>query len=110
MNTALNAILSKLTIPHADRYSPHGFRRGAATELKARGPQWSTVATLGAWRPLALLGYVYITPELDRDTSMRLIEKSSIWAIPAPRTRYLHWARRPKLRARLTMGDGAPPL
>ena len=74
VNNTLKAVLRKLKIPNAERYSSHGFRRGAANELKTRGSQWSAILSLGEWRSLAFLGYVDLTPELDRDTSKLLLE------------------------------------
>ena len=61
-NNTIKAVLAKLGIANAHRYSSHGFRRGAANELKSKGSQWPTVATLGEWRSLAFTGYVYLTP------------------------------------------------
>ena len=78
VNKTINAVLSKLNVPHAQRYSSHGFRRGAANELKTSGSQWSLVATLGDWRSLALRGYVDVTPEMDRDMANLLIETEDI--------------------------------
>ena len=74
VNTILRAILKKLELPHAERYSSHGFRRGAASELHPTGPQWSTVATIGDWRSLAFKGYVDLANELSRDLPRLLAE------------------------------------
>lgn len=63
----------KMWTAHADRYSSHGFRRGAADALKRLGAQWSTIATLGEWRSLASKGYVDLTDDLDRDMCQLLI-------------------------------------
>ena len=70
----LRAVLKKLLIPHAEHYSSHGFRRGAANELQSTGSLWTTVATLGDWRSLALNGRVDLTNEVLRDLSKLLIE------------------------------------
>ena len=78
VNNTLKAIIAKLEAPRALRYSSHGFRRGAANELKTRGSQWSVVAALGEWRSLCFTGYVDLTPELDRDMDKRLIETEDI--------------------------------
>ena len=74
VNNTLKAVLNKLHVPYANRYSSHGFRRGAANELKTKGSQWSTIASIVEWESLSFLGYVDITPELDRDLSKLLIE------------------------------------
>ena len=58
VNEILRAILKKIELPYAERFSSHAFRRGAASELQSSGSQWSTVATLGDWRSLAFKGYV----------------------------------------------------
>ena len=34
VNTAIKAVLAKLDIPYAESYTSHGFRRGAAQDLK----------------------------------------------------------------------------
>ena len=48
-NRMLKAILAKLSVPDAMRFSSHGFRRGAAQELKDRGSPWALVSTAGLW-------------------------------------------------------------
>ena len=77
-NNALKAILTKLNVTHANKYSSHGFRRGAANELKATGSQWSTIATIGGWKSLAFKGYVDLTTEVDRDMAKLLIETDQL--------------------------------
>ena len=66
--------MAKLSIPYARSYSPHGFRRGAAQELKENGSQWPTVMGAGCWRSLAFRGYVDAALDVERDTSKLLIE------------------------------------
>ena len=68
----------KLDIPHANHYSSRAFRRGAANDLRSKGSQWSTIATLGEWRSLAFRGYADLTLELDRDMSKLLAETGLI--------------------------------
>ena len=68
------AILKKLELSYAERYSAHGFRRGGASELQSTGPQWPTVATIGDWRSLAFKDCVDLTSELSRDLSRLLAE------------------------------------
>ena len=65
----------KIGLPNAPRYSSHAFRRGAAQELKEKGAQWSTIATLGGWRSLAFRGYVDLTADIARDMSKLLAEE-----------------------------------
>ena len=77
-NRILKAVLARMGIPEAERYSSHAFRRGAANELTKRGSQWSTVATLGEWRSLAFRGYVDLTLQLDKDMSKLLAETDRI--------------------------------
>ena len=78
MNPALRAVSKKLLTPHAERYSSHGFRRGAANELQSTGSQWSTVATIGDWRSLSCNGYVDLANEVSRDLPKLLIEDMAL--------------------------------
>lgn len=89
MNNTLKAVLAKMGIENAKSYTSHGFRRGAANELRTKGPQWSTVATLGEWRSLAFRGYVDITAELDRDMSKLLAETEDLDSDPEEEVRSL---------------------
>ena len=74
VNTIIKAVLAKLSAPYAEGYSPHGFRRGAAQELKEKGSQRPTVMGVGFWRSLAFRGYVDTTLGVERDVSRLLIE------------------------------------
>ena len=66
--------LAKLPIPHAERYSSHGLRRGDAQELQSTGCQWATVASIGDWRTLSFKGYVDLTNQVIRDLPELLAE------------------------------------
>ena len=48
-NRILRAVLRKLKVPEAERYSSHGFLRGAAQDLKLHGSPWDVVASAGFW-------------------------------------------------------------
>ena len=74
MNAAIKAILAQLLSPHAEKYSSHGFRRGAAQELKETGSQWAPIAPLGDWKSLACLGYLDLTDSVEHDMVKLLIE------------------------------------
>ena len=74
VNAVLRAVLTKLSVPEASRFSPRGFRRGAAQELKATGSQWSTVAAAGCWQSLDFKGYIDLTADVARDMSKLLAE------------------------------------
>ena len=87
-------MLGRLKVEHAARYSSHGFRRGAANELKTKGPQWSAIATLGEWRSLAFKGYIDLTQELSRDMSKLLAETDPILSVDEREVR--PWVRDPK--------------
>ena len=82
VNTTLKAVLSRLSVVHAEKYSSHGFRRGAAQELKETGSQWAASATLGGWKSLAFLGYVDLTDEVERDMAKLLIETYQVDSDP----------------------------
>ena len=74
VNATIKAAMAKLSIPYARSYSPHGFRRAAARELKEKGSHRPTVMGGGCWRPLAFRGYVDAALDVERDMSKRLIE------------------------------------
>ena len=70
--------MARIEIPCGRRYASRGFRRGAAQELKDRGPQWSAIGDLGAWGPLAFLGYVDLTQDVEWDMALLLVETGGI--------------------------------
>ena len=69
VNRRLRQAFTALRIPAANRYSSHGFRRGAAQELKENGPQWPIVAEVGKRNGLSFKNYVGLSDDLSRDTS-----------------------------------------
>ena len=93
-NNTLKAVLKKLDVPHAGKYSSHGFRRGAANELRATGSPWSVIATVGGWKSLAFRGYVDLTQEVDRDMAKLLIETEQLDSEPELEVRL--WAQGPE--------------
>ena len=64
-NRILRAALSKLQEPSADRYSSHGFRRGASQELKESGSPWTVVFSSGLWRPPSFRGYADMSRDVE---------------------------------------------
>ena len=74
VNSVLRTALAKLSIPEASRFSPHGFRSGAAQELKTTGSQWPTVAAAGCWQSLSFKGYIDLTADVAREMSKLLAE------------------------------------
>ena len=74
VNATTKADPSKLSIPHANDYSSHGFRRGAAQELKEKGSQRPIVMGVGFWRSIAFRGNVDVTLDVERDMSKLLVE------------------------------------
>ena len=91
--TTIKAVLAKLDIPHAESYTPHGFRRGAAQELKERGCQWPIGASVGEWRSLAFMGYVDIANDVARDMSKLLVEYEQL-----PDDEVRRWVTGPRVR------------
>ena len=77
-------MLVKLGIPTFQSYTSHGFRRGAAQELKEKGSQWPIVDGVGEWRSLAFKGYVDTTLDVERDMTKLLIE-SEAYRATSPR-------------------------
>ena len=63
----IKAVLAKLSVPHAERYSSHGSRRGSAQELKETGSPWTAVAGAGRWRSTSLLSYVGTSADAECD-------------------------------------------
>ena len=63
----IKAALGRLSVPHAERYSSRGFRRGSAQELKETGPPWTTVDTAGRWRSASLLSYADTSADVESD-------------------------------------------
>ena len=103
VNTTIKAVLAKLDIPQAELYTSHGFRRGAAQELKERGCQWPIVASLGEWRSLAFMGYIDIAKDVARDMSKLLIECEQLsddevrhWVTGPRRGVDTHWVSGPR--------------
>lgn len=74
MNRAINTVFRKLGISHAESYTSHGFRRGAARELKERGIQWATVAGAVGWEALAFRGYVDTAADISQAMATLPIE------------------------------------
>ena len=99
VNTAIKAVLGNLDIPQAELYTPHGYRLGAAQELKERGCQWPIVASLAEWRILAFTGYIDIAKDVARDTSKLLIECDQL-----SDDEVRHWVTGPRRCVGLTMG------
>ena len=64
-NRILKTVLKKLSIPEAERYSSHGFRRGTAQDLKEKGSPWAVVATAGLWNSPAFRGYVDMSKDVE---------------------------------------------
>ena len=64
-NRMLEAVCAQIHIPDAGRYSSHGFRRGAAQELKESGSPWAVVASAGVWRSPAYRGYLDMAKDVE---------------------------------------------
>ena len=105
VNTTIKAVLHKLGVPHADCYTSHGYRRGAAQELKERGCQWPIVASLGEWRSLAFMGYLDIARDVARDMSKLLVECEQL-----SDEEVRHWVTGPIAGVGLPMGVRTPLL
>ena len=63
-NRRIRHSFSALRAPSAQRYSSHGFGRGAAQELKESGAQWPVAAAAGNWKGLSFRPYVDLSGEL----------------------------------------------
>ena len=67
VNRIIKAVFRKLSVPHAERYSSHGFRRGSAQELKETGSPWTVVAGAGRWMSASVLSYVDTSADVECD-------------------------------------------
>ena len=74
INRILRDVLRKINVPAVARYSSHGFRRGAAQELKESGSQWPIVASLGQWSSLCFKGYVDLSDEMAQEMGKLFID------------------------------------
>ena len=90
VNTTIKAVLTKLDIPYAESYTSHGYRRGAAQELKERGCQWPIIASIGEWRGLAFMGYIDISKDVANEMSKLFIETETL-----PDDEVRHWVTGP---------------
>ena len=61
----LKAVLAKLGIPEAARYSSHGFRRGTSQELKETGSPRTVVASSGIWHSPSFRGYLDMSKDVE---------------------------------------------
>ena len=73
LNRRLRYALAKIRIPAANLYSSHGFRRGAAQELKESGSQWPIVGEVGKWKGASFRTYVDLSDELSHDMAQLFI-------------------------------------
>ena len=97
-NRILKAVLAKLRIPEADRYSFHAFRRGGSQELKESGPPpWSVVASSGVWHSPAFRGYVDSSRdvELGARQLFDVLDSQSDDEGPLGTTLGIFWRRNP---------------
>ena len=77
VNRFTRKALSDLNPPAVQRYSSHGFRRGAPQELKESGAQWPIVAEVGKWKELSFRPYVDLSDELAESMAQLFIESYS---------------------------------
>ena len=74
INRVTQEVFTNPKIPHARRFSPRGFRRWGAHDLKERGPQWAAVAGVGGWRSLAFRGCVGAIADIIRPIARLIVE------------------------------------
>ena len=65
-NRVLRAVIRKLKVGDVERYSSHGFRRGAAQDLKTSGYPHALVAALGMWNSPVFRCYVGLTADVEQ--------------------------------------------
>ena len=64
-NRQLKAILTRMAVPQASRYSSHAFRSVSAQEMNETGSPISVVASAGIWRPNAVKGYIDLAATVE---------------------------------------------
>ena len=64
-NRRLKAILAKMGVPQAHRFSSHAFRRGSAQEMNETGSPLSVVAGAGMWRSNAVKTYIDLDAHVE---------------------------------------------
>ena len=90
-NRHRRATLSGLSVPQADRYSPHAVRRGSAQEMNETGSPLSVIASAGTWRPNAVRGYIDLAANVGKNAMMLFragLDSESEKAVPP-----FHWAK-----------------
>ena len=68
-NRMLKAVFTQLHVPGAERYSSHGFRRGAAQELKESCSPFAAVASAGVWKSPSPRGYIDVAKDVEMGVS-----------------------------------------
>ena len=71
-NRIMKAILTKMQIPEAARFSSHGFRLGTSQELKESGSPWEVVASAGMWNSPSFRGYVDMSKDVETSVARLL--------------------------------------
>ena len=69
-NRQLQATMAGLSVPQADRYSSHAFRRGPAQEMNETGSPLSVVASAGTWRSNAVRGYIDLSANVAKNARL----------------------------------------
>ena len=105
VNAAIKAAFAKLLIEPAELYSPRGFRRGAAQELKESGSQRPAISPMGDWGSLAFLGYADLAFNVEREIAKLLIGTDSA---DSDEGEVHRWVSGPLARVRASLGVMAP--
>ena len=74
INRFTQEVFANPHIPHTGRFSPHGFRRRGAHDLKERGSQRAAVFGAGGWRSLDFRGCVGAISDISRPIARLLVE------------------------------------
>ena len=75
-NPTLKKTFAKASIPDAERFSSHCFRRGATQALKNCEATPRTLVGSGVWNSKAVLGYVDLTQDESAELSTLLLNPS----------------------------------
>ena len=74
---ALRHSLRLLSVPEAEAYGTHDFRRGHAEDMRKSGCTLAQILNAGQWKSTAFLAYIN-EAELEKDTAFQVAVDSDV--------------------------------